>query len=140
MDCSPQGSTGLLFPSAGHLPKPGMEHGSPALQADSLLSEPPGKSIFSWLGLAIKKKSDHTMDGFNNSNLFSQFLETRSLRAIVRRTDFFRDLWLIDGHLLHVFAHGLPPFCVYSDFLFSEGHQSYWVKTHANDVEDPVSK
>ena len=56
MDCSPQGSTGLLFPSAGHLPKPGMEPGSPALQADSLLSEPPGKSIFSWLGLAIKKK------------------------------------------------------------------------------------
>ena len=80
------------------------------------------------------------MDGFNNSSLFSQSLETRGLRQGVRRADFFRDLWLTDGCLLHVFSHGLPPFCVYSDFLFSAGHQSYWVKTHANDVEDPVSK
>ena len=80
------------------------------------------------------------MDGFHNSNLLSQFLETRGLRARCGRTDFFRDLWLIDGHLLHVFARGLPPSCVYLDFLFSEGHQSYWVKTHTNDIEDPVSK
>ena len=36
---------GLLFPSPGDLPNPGVEPGSPALQADSLLSEPPGKSI-----------------------------------------------------------------------------------------------
>ena len=34
----------LQFPSPGHLPNPGIEPGSPALQADSLLSEPPGKS------------------------------------------------------------------------------------------------
>ena len=31
---------GLPFPSPGDLPDPGIEHGSPALQADSLLSEP----------------------------------------------------------------------------------------------------
>ena len=35
---------GLPFPSPGDLPKPGIEPGSPALQADSLPSEPPGKS------------------------------------------------------------------------------------------------
>ena len=34
---------GLSFPSPGDLPNPGIELGSPALQADSLLSEPPGK-------------------------------------------------------------------------------------------------
>ena len=34
----------LPFPSPGYLPDPGIEPGSPALQADSLLSEPPGKS------------------------------------------------------------------------------------------------
>ena len=34
---------GLPFPSAGDLPNPGIEPGSPALQASSLLSEPPGK-------------------------------------------------------------------------------------------------
>ena len=33
----------LPFPSSGDLPNPGIEPGSPALQADSLLSEPPGK-------------------------------------------------------------------------------------------------
>ena len=34
---------GLPFPSPGDLPNPGIEPGSPALQADSLLSEPPEK-------------------------------------------------------------------------------------------------
>ena len=34
---------GLPFPSPGDLPNPGIEPGSPALQADSLPSEPPGK-------------------------------------------------------------------------------------------------
>ena len=51
MDCSLPGSSihGILqqqywsvlpFPSLGALSESGMEHGSPALQADSLLSEP----------------------------------------------------------------------------------------------------
>ena len=53
MDCSPPGSSmqfsrqeywsGLPFPSPGDLPNPGIEPGSPELQADALLSEPPGK-------------------------------------------------------------------------------------------------
>ena len=53
MDCSPPGSSiqgilrqeywsGLPFPSPGDLPDPAIELGSPALQADALLSEPPG--------------------------------------------------------------------------------------------------
>ena len=51
MDCSPPGSSvrgilqqeywsGLSFPSPGDLLNPGIEPGSPALQADSLPSEP----------------------------------------------------------------------------------------------------
>ena len=36
---------GLLFPSPGYLPDPGIEPRSPALQADALTSEPPGKPI-----------------------------------------------------------------------------------------------
>ena len=35
--------SGLPFPSPGDLPDPGIKPGSPALQADALLSEPPGK-------------------------------------------------------------------------------------------------
>ena len=36
--------SGLPFPSAGYLPDPGIEPRSSALQADTLPSEPPGKS------------------------------------------------------------------------------------------------
>ena len=35
--------SGLPFPSPEDLPDPGIKPGSPTLQADSLLSEPPGK-------------------------------------------------------------------------------------------------
>ena len=35
--------SGLPFPSSGDLLDPGIELRSPALQADALLSEPPGK-------------------------------------------------------------------------------------------------
>ena len=37
--------SGWPFPSPGDLPDPGIEPRSPALQADALLSEPPGKSL-----------------------------------------------------------------------------------------------
>ena len=54
VDCSPPGSSvhgisqqeywsGLPFPSPGDLPDPGIEPRSPALRADSSLTEPPGK-------------------------------------------------------------------------------------------------
>ena len=35
--------SGLPFPPPGDLPDPGIEPGSPALEADALTSEPPGK-------------------------------------------------------------------------------------------------
>ena len=38
--------SGLPFPSPGELPEPGIEPGSPALQADTLPSEPPGKPTY----------------------------------------------------------------------------------------------
>ena len=51
VDCSPPGFSvhgieywsGLPFPSPGDLPDPGIKPGSPALEADALTSEPPGK-------------------------------------------------------------------------------------------------
>ena len=56
MDCGSPGSSvhGILqarileqvaFPSPGDLPNPGIEPRSPALQADSLPYEPPGKHL-----------------------------------------------------------------------------------------------
>ena len=41
---------GLPFPSPGDIPDPGTEPASPALQADSLPSEPPGKPVIGKLG------------------------------------------------------------------------------------------
>ena len=41
--------SGLSFPSPGNLPDPEIEPGSPALQADSLLSEPQGKLFWELL-------------------------------------------------------------------------------------------
>ena len=39
----PEYWSGLLFPSSGDLPNPGIEPRSPTLQADSLPAEPQGK-------------------------------------------------------------------------------------------------
>ena len=39
--------SGLLFPSPGDLPYPGIEPRSPTLQADALTSEAPGKPLSS---------------------------------------------------------------------------------------------
>ena len=49
--------SGLPFPSPGDLPNPGIEPRSPALQADALLSEPPGKPDSSLGGLKSWVKS-----------------------------------------------------------------------------------
>ena len=47
--------SGLPFPSPGDLPDAGIEPGSPALQADALPFEPPGKSNHN---NKVKTKSD----------------------------------------------------------------------------------
>ena len=71
MNCNPPGFSihGILqarilewaaIPSPGDLPDPGIERGLPALQADSLLTEPPGKHT--------KKQRHH----FANKGLNSQ--------------------------------------------------------------------
>ena len=41
--------SGLPFPSPGDLTNPGIEPGSPTLQADTLPTEPPGKPNWYWI-------------------------------------------------------------------------------------------
>ena len=48
--------SGLPFPSPGDLPDPGIKAGSPALEADALASEPPGKPVDSINGLNAPTK------------------------------------------------------------------------------------
>ena len=63
----------LPFPSPGDLPHPGIEPRSPALQADTLTSEPPGKMLIRSISknkyiseakplkatIVLQKKNDH---------------------------------------------------------------------------------
>ena len=55
--------SGLPIPSPGDLPYPGIEPGSPTLQADALPSEPPGKphtdDIVQICGKGITEKHIH---------------------------------------------------------------------------------
>ena len=48
--------SGLPFPSPGDLPDPGIEPGFPTLEADTLISEPPGKPRvpLSWLRTQVQ--------------------------------------------------------------------------------------
>ena len=48
---------GLPFLSPGDLPDPGIEPRSPALQVDSLHSEPPGKTMNIWNLIFIEPSS-----------------------------------------------------------------------------------
>ena len=50
--------SGLPFPSPGDLPNPGIKPGSPTLQADSSLSEPPGKPLQGQTCLLFKVSLD----------------------------------------------------------------------------------
>ena len=53
--------SGLPFPSPGDLPDPGIEPRSPALQADALTSEPPGKASRRELQIYVHPLSNITM-------------------------------------------------------------------------------
>ena len=50
----------LLFPSPGDLPDSGTEPKSPALQEDSIQTEPPGKSFLSVENLYLKNNREGT--------------------------------------------------------------------------------
>ena len=52
--------SGLPFPSPGDLPDPGIEPRSPALQADALPSEPPGKASLLPKSLQLSWPLGHT--------------------------------------------------------------------------------
>ena len=55
----------MAFPSPGDLPNPGIEPGSPSLQADALPSEPPGKPK-DLEELKKKQTENNTPEGINS--------------------------------------------------------------------------
>ena len=100
IDCSPPGSSihgifqarywsGLPFPSPGDLPDPGIEPRSPALQADSLPSEPPGKSM------KVKQKSEKV--GLKLNSQKTKIMASRPLTS-----------WQTDGETVADLIWGAP--------------------------------
>ena len=79
----------LPFSSPGHLPNPGMEPGSPTLQADSLLSEPPGKPWF----LLLKRAGEMNVETIGRlghlSHLWNQAADFLPLLAFDTDARFF---------------------------------------------------
>ena len=61
--------SGLTFPSPGDLPNPGIEPGSPALQADSLPTELSGKPTGYGRGFVICLSNENPLEGFKKEGI-----------------------------------------------------------------------
>ena len=62
--------SGLPFPSPGDLPDPGIEPKSPALQADSLPPEPPGKpSTYPLISPPQTQQAEQQLSAWRTTNI-----------------------------------------------------------------------
>ena len=106
--------SGLPFPFPGDLLDPGIKSGSPALQADSLLSEPPGKPqcqkakpkglklslrlernphvITKLLTPGKKKKKREPLSIFHKQNLFNMLTFMITLEEVSVASEFWKIL------------------------------------------------
>ena len=69
--------SGLPFPSPGDLPDPGIEPGSPALRAEALISEPPGKPWmvnFSRKNFHVRSHNTLNLAGKKKKSIFKLYL------------------------------------------------------------------
>ena len=76
----------LPFPSPGDLPNPGIKSGSPALQADSSLSEPPGRNHYELEVIQVELY----LSGFHRGNIFPSTRAPGSISLVL--TAFFQGL------------------------------------------------
>ena len=76
--------SGLPFPSPGDLPDPGIEPGSPALQADALTSEPPGKPLAAAAAKSLQSYPTlcDPIDGSPPGSSVSGILQARTLEWV----------------------------------------------------------
>ena len=81
---------GLPFPSPGNIPDPGIEPWSPALQADALLSEPPGCPYKRLWPSEMGKMDEKTKARVTRLNLSKA---TRACHYLQRAVSQFQKLW-----------------------------------------------
>ena len=72
--------SGLPFPYPGDLPEPGIEPGSPALRADALTAEPPGKLKILQARLQ-QRQGDQTSQSYRKSILNIRCIERTDVEA-----------------------------------------------------------
>ena len=74
----------VAVPSPGNLPNPGIEPGSPTLQAHSLKSEPPGRPCDFWYLLTVFLQKDHfglySWKPYMRSSVYFQFRTCQNLK------------------------------------------------------------
>ena len=115
--------SGLPFPSPGDLPNPGIEPGSPALQADTLPSEPSGKQRDSreiFLSYLQSNESQTSMELFTH-NPRSQQTVNEYPQTIKRKED--RSGILFPGKILVIHQSKRKtslPMLEFRDFKVSE--------------------
>ena len=122
--------SGLLFPSPGDLPDPGIEPRSPALWADALPSEPPGKSNAgleeAQAGIKITRRNinnlryadDTTLMAESEEELKSLLMKVKEesekvgLKLNIQKTKIMASgpitSWQIDGETVADFILGAP--------------------------------
>ena len=76
--------SGLPFPSPGDLPDPGIEPRSPALQADALTSEPPGKQVLGKNATEVKCPCHYGISGLYAINMTYSFLKNTYLKNLLK--------------------------------------------------------
>ena len=88
--------SGLPFPSPGDLPNTGIEPGSPALRADALPSEPPGKLGYTHIPSLSRRRKNSVRDKVISKKWM--YLERNRLRrqtvGQLRRQPTLKD-WLV---------------------------------------------
>ena len=127
MDCGPPDSSvhgisqariwnGLLFPSPGDLPDPGIKPKSPALQADSLPSEPTGPSQ---VVLVVKEPTCQCRRG-----------KRRGFDPWVRRIP-WRTKWLPTPAFLPGKFHGQRSLAGYGPWGHKQSDMNVGLRTHS---------
>ena len=96
--------SGLPFPSPGALPNPGIEPGSPAVQANSLSSKPPQNPLshmdpisFNQLNWGIKKRWHYRVGGWNKRGKINSECSCLLWLLIIMFSSYCRgDFFLLD--------------------------------------------
>ena len=91
--------SGFPFPSPGNLPKPGIKHGSPTLQVDSLPTEPPGKSFQGSIYVYMLLNLFVFLLIFYYKGVSAKNLEGESLIYTLQWVSHSRTLILDNGHV-----------------------------------------